>query len=413
MPSPIVTPAKKTWLEKRLDSTFADYDFLMTMPQNTRLYAVLGYSLLNFCLAFVLHLALLSSATQSHPATIRSILSVYLWILIIIISVAVVFIIPRLRTSKVYAWCFLLSVIITGAFLGRAEVIDTFGLSEFLLLAATLTCINYGLKFYNKAVKAILNEKTRLEVEKTNLQSEARAAQQIQQKLLPVRSIQTPFYQAYGRTVSATEVGGDYFDIVPIEEQTVAVSIGDVSGHNMAAGLLVAILKSAFRTELKHCRYESGLENLLQALNETIRENSESRLFVSFQCAMIDFERKQLRLANAGHLPMFLWRKNSSYEYHPKSMALGLSQQGSFKEETLQLFSNDVLIFLTDGIIEAMNNKNEEFGLERTQSVLKEGINAVGSTPESIYRLVLERVHEFSNSTMLEDDATLVIMRLL
>jgi hypothetical protein len=147
------------------------------------------------------------------------------------------------------------------------------------LALTTLILIGVSGSMWNYVIRSVVEEKSKLD-------AEIDLAQTIQKDFLPTLNIQNEVVEVYGQSEFATEVGGDYYDAFWLSDGRLIVAVGDVSGHNVAAGLLMAITKAAFRAELRHF---TTLERLMHELNNDICDNSRPKMFVSFACLLLDF----------------------------------------------------------------------------------------------------------------------------
>ncbi len=244
---------------------------------------------------------------------------------------------------------------------------------------------------------------------RSELETEVRIAQGIQQSLLPDRSIEAPHYAVAGITLPASEVGGDYHDFVEMQGERLAVAIADVTGHGVGAGILSAMTKSAFRTQLAH---DAAPGALLASLNRTLFDLSDERTFVTFAYAVIDPGKHEVAVATAGHPPV-LYRSAGDRqvrEIRSKSPALGMKREVRFEDRiVVQYRSGDLLLFYTDGILEARDGKGEEFGSER----LVNAFLAADGTPQKVLESVLLTVEGFAGGrASFEDDISAVCIRL-
>jgi len=261
-----------------------------------------------------------------------------------------------------------------------------------------LISVAFGSRLYSIVIKEVSTEKARID-------TEIKLAQKIQTDLLPVIDIDEERFQAFGKTVNAQEVGGDYFDVIKLNKQKIAFCVGDVSGHNIAAGLIMGIVKSAFRTEL---RYNDNLSSIAVSLNKTVIEQRSKGMFVSFAAGLFNFETKEIELINAGHPPMIFLRKDNAKAIHPEGVALGLSENMIYKSLKFGIAPGDTFICYSDGIIEARNTSGEEFGPHRllhALSSLHDERNA-----SEIYKFIYGEMEKFSRGTQRVDDITLMIV---
>ncbi|MCP4218916.1 MAG: serine/threonine-protein phosphatase [bacterium] len=245
--------------------------------------------------------------------------------------------------------------------------------------------------------------------EKSALEAEIKYAHLLQAQLIPSTEISFSNYRFFGQTKQANKIGGDFFDIIQLSPGKIIIAIGDVSGHNFAAGLLMAIVKGAFHTEI---RYLSDLETLCASLNQTVVENSDKRMFVGFTCVLLDYESRKLTMVNAGHLPMM--RINGATgeieDYLPKGMAFGLSKSATFGSHTLEFAAGDVFALYTDGLIEGTNASGEQFGTERLRELLR---SHAGESPKALFDNVISDFEAFHQSDKNEDDVTFISLKVL
>ena len=240
--------------------------------------------------------------------------------------------------------------------------------------------------------------------EKGIYEAEIIVAHEIQNQLLPDVTRNTDQYKVLGLSTQAREVGGDYFDVVDLPDGRLALAIGDVSGHNVAAGLLMAITKAAFRTEL---HYLDTPKSLAKSLNRTICDHSDKKMFVSFMCSFVDFKQQQLQLLNAGHLPMLHYCAASDVVVgiRPKGMALGMVQEAFFGTETISFQSGDRFLMFTDGLDETSDPEGNLYGLERIKKLFR-----VYDDPQAFYKAIRLDLLTFSEAEDPEDDITLIVM---
>ena len=260
-----------------------------------------------------------------------------------------------------------------------------------------------GIGFYDRLIEEISQEKNRIE-------NEINLAKRIQSKLLSPIRIQNRYFNIYGETQLAEQVGGDYFEVVELNNKKLAVAVGDVSGHNLAAALLMAMTKTAFLSELN---YLSNLPILMGSLNKTITNNSDEKMFVSFLCGVFDFEKMVLTMVNAGHLPLlrFINQDNKIEEITTKSLALGLSKQADYVSREIFFKQGDVFAFITDGLIETVNTAGDEFGMEHMKKTLQD--YAETNSPSKIYNGIMKDVNNFSGSDYFKDDVTALVMKVV
>lgn len=233
-------------------------------------------------------------------------------------------------------------------------------------------------------------------------QREFEKAREIQQALLPRSIPQASGFEISGAWQPARAVGGDYYDVLELDEGRLALVIADVSGKGIAAALLMSNLQAAvkaFAPELDAPR------ELCQRVNRMICDNTSSGKFITFFYAILDARNNSLVYSRAGHPPPILCRKGGGIvRLEAGGPILGFSKTVSYEQEEVRLYPGDRLLLFTDGLSEAFNAEEEEFGEERLEALLcaSEGLGA-----EALQRSVLDAVAEFSHREF-QDDATLI-----
>ncbi len=229
-------------------------------------------------------------------------------------------------------------------------------------------------------------------------------AKAIQEKLLPREIPQMPGYEIASAWQSARLVGGDYFDILPLDEKTLGLCIADVAGKGMPAALLMSNLQAAVRGLASL----SVAPNLLcNRLNSIVYRNTDSDRFITFFYAQMDGPVRRLAYVNAGHNPPFVVRSDGSHERLREGGAvLGVFDSQNYEMGSMQLSQGDRVILFTDGVTEACNLEGEEFGEARLLHLLQEQRSLSAA---ALQAKILAEVAEFSGGRW-QDDATLVVL---
>ncbi len=257
-------------------------------------------------------------------------------------------------------------------------------------------------------------------VEKIRLLREAEAKRKIEQALAIARSIQrhflpltppeVPGLEVWGRSDSCDETGGDYFDYFPLDGGKLAVTIADVTGHGIGPALLMATARAALRVLVPA---EPSLERLVYRLNNLVREDVRDGRFITLFMAMLDPKGGSFAHVGAGHTPP-VWYRARDKTTHLISSAgppLGILPGLQFRAgTTLPIARGDVLLFSTDGILEAGVETGDPFGYGRLRSVLSEH---VGGSAKAIVEAVCAAADAHVKHEALPDDATLVAVKIL
>lgn len=255
-----------------------------------------------------------------------------------------------------------------------------------------------------QAAVSIANARTHARLLKQGLINEDLAlARKIQSHFLPRQLPQVPGFAFRDVYRSALDIGGDYYDFLSLPEGQVGVAVGDVSGKGVSAALCMAKLSS-------EARYLSAGKTdpaaILRELNASLYRDFTEGMFVTLVFFALDVANRRLRLANAGHLPPLLRRRDGSTELMrtKQSVPLGIAETADFEENIFELAPGDTVIAFTDGLNEATNEHGELFGSERIDRAVSE----TEGTPEKILDGLLQSVKTFQADEPQSDDLTIV-----
>lgn len=261
-----------------------------------------------------------------------------------------------------------------------------------------------------------IQELLRQAEEKKRLEEELRIARAIQMSLLPRGDIVVPGLSITALCVPAREVGGDYYDLLPLDDRRLGVLIADVSGKGTSAAFYMAELKGII---LSLCRIHRSPRELLIEANRIIADNLDSRSFITMTYAVIDLQARTMTYARAGHTPLIHCTTDGSGPHvrvlAPDGLVVGLKlDDGSalferlLKEETIPLLQGDLFMFFTDGITEAMNHASDCFGETRLTEILAEH----GDLPsEELRERILREIDAFVAGAPQHDDMTMILVK--
>lgn len=237
---------------------------------------------------------------------------------------------------------------------------------------------------------------------------EMEIAQQIQMGLLPGKPPELPGIELAGRCLPATQVGGDYYDFFPDAGQKLGLVIADVSGHNVGAALVMAAARSTLRSEVFARKAPAKiLEDVNFALHADL---TRAEMFITMFYAEYDGATRLLRYANGGQNRPIVLRAGKCILLDTEGMLLGVLDAGFFEEKTLLLAPNDFVIFYTDGVVEAKNEHDDMFTLERLCHVL-ETAERQSHADELLERIYAE-VEQYSGQVLRSDDITVMILKI-
>ena len=234
------------------------------------------------------------------------------------------------------------------------------------------------------------------------LQNELEVASKMQQSILPTQFPGGPSYQVFGSMDPARNVGGDFFDVVPLENGRIGLAIADVSDKGVPAALFMM----SSRTLLKGAAIGVGEPGeVLRETNGLLHEDNEASMFVTLLYAVYDPETGELTYANGGHNPPIVVHADGSSTLFPLTggIALGMVPGIEYRQDTLTLLPGETAIFYTDGVTEAMNSDSEEFGLHRLRDLF------VGSPPKNAKEAneaIFDAVRAFAGEAEQSDDVT-------
>ena len=245
-------------------------------------------------------------------------------------------------------------------------------------------------------------------IEKRRLQAELDLAQKIQQRLLPRESPSIPRLDIAGCNKPATETSGDYFDYMPLPDGRLGIIIADVTGHGLGAALVMTAAR-AFTRAL--CKTQSDPSVILAGANHLLSHDLEDGNFLSFLLAAIDPDKGILEYASAGHDPPFCYRPSTDQfaELESTGPLLGILDGMEFGlGGPLPLETGDVLVFMTDGLFECMNETEETFGKDRLCAVIRV---AREQTAQQILDALLSATNDWTAGRPPRDDITVVVVK--
>ena len=249
----------------------------------------------------------------------------------------------------------------------------------------------------------------RMEEEK-RIQREIEAAKTVQQRLLPDKLPDFPSVNVAASCVPAFEVGGDYYDFFTLDGNRLGLLIGDVSGKGMSAAFYITLAKGVIVSQI---RQVDGPADVLQRVNSLLYEVMERGRFISMIYAVYDTRTRVLEFANAGHNPI-LRRRGGTGEVEAiasRGMAIGLDSGKNFdkavKAESIKLEDDDVVVFYTDGVTEAMQISREEFSEKR----LIDSISRAAGSAAEVVASILDSVNRFVGKARQHDDITILAIQ--
>jgi sigma-B regulation protein RsbU (phosphoserine phosphatase) len=238
------------------------------------------------------------------------------------------------------------------------------------------------------------------------MQEEVRLASMIVRDLLPKTAPQIPGYDLAGRTIPAQMVGGDYFDFIAMGSDHLAVCLGDVSGKGLGASLLMANLQATLRGQSLH---EIPVKSRLTRSNELLYRSTDPEKFATLFYGVLDLQHHTINFCNAGHENPFLFKPGGDVRrLVVGGTVLGVLDQFPYEEDVVPVDPGDVLVVFSDGITEAFNLDDEQFGERRLEHVIR---SCIAEPAEVIIDKIVDAVKVYAGDAPQADDLTLVVMK--
>jgi sigma-B regulation protein RsbU (phosphoserine phosphatase) len=278
-----------------------------------------------------------------------------------------------------------------GVFTASHPELDAFPAEQLRLLQAL--CSYVAVAVHN--ARRFQQERS----ERQLMSREANEARKIQEALLPRSSPYIPGFAVTGLSTPAGAVGGDWYDFIPFDDGRWGLVLADVSGKGTAAALLMSATRGILRSLATAC----CPSEVLTKLNELLVNDFPSGRFVTMLYAILDPATRTLRFSSAGHLrPLLIENSHAHFLDTERGLPLGIGP-GGYSEAQVQLAPGSRLLFYSDGITEATNLEDDEYGAAR----LEKHFRRTDASAESI----LEDVRTFANGAGLHDDATVILVK--
>ena len=230
----------------------------------------------------------------------------------------------------------------------------------------------------------------------------------IQEQLLPQQEIETGRFSLFGRSVSMSELGGDYYDHIQVTGDKFSVLLGDVAGHGVGAALIMAMAKAGIIQSEDLLDQPLALLNRLHSLIHASKTKKQKKV-MTFQYLCVDSQTGIGMYANAGACSPMIIRKNSGQveELTLAGAALGAFKKPNYSEMEICFAPGDAIVFYTDGIVEARNSKGEELGYDNLKTLLK---NSWNENAETFYNNIFQTYIDHIGDEGAQDDLTMVIL---
>jgi sigma-B regulation protein RsbU (phosphoserine phosphatase) len=242
--------------------------------------------------------------------------------------------------------------------------------------------------------------------QRDDLLKDVELAAQVQRLFLPSGKPAIAGLEIAGMMHPARGVGGDYYDYFPIDAHTTQIVIADVAGKGVPAALLMSATAAAMRLEANHDR---NMLEQVERLNTGIHSVSDDEQYVTLLLAEIDTRKRIIQYVNCGHNPALLFRPNAGTLTRLNSSCppIGLSPEEMCELASVDLLAGDVLVFYTDGITEAENRSDDEFGMERLSATVRRGSSL---SAEELMTNIYNSAADFCGDDF-DDDVTILVVK--
>lgn len=253
-----------------------------------------------------------------------------------------------------------------------------------------------------------------LDKEHRRVQHSLSLAMEVQQNLLPKSDPNIAGLDIAGRSVYCDETGGDYYDFLKIDgpgDGHIGVVVGDVSDHGIPSALLMATVRAQIR---QRCSSHGNIEQVVADVNRQLTQDvKDSGRFMTLFYMEINRPNRIISWVDAGHDPAILYDPNTGKVDELNgagNLALGVMEGAKFKEATRDIAPGQIIVIATDGIWEARNPNGEMFGKDELYKIIHQNASA---TANEIQRAVFESIRRFRKDAKLEDDMTLVVIKIV
>ncbi|MGK2858120.1 MAG: PP2C family protein-serine/threonine phosphatase [Thermoanaerobaculia bacterium] len=242
--------------------------------------------------------------------------------------------------------------------------------------------------------------------EQERLQSEIDIAASIQRNLLPKDGPTLAGVSFAAHFEPSAAIGGDYYDVFSLDRGRLAVAIGDVSGHGLSTGLVMAMVKAAMTTLVEEGTAEASL---FRRLNDLVFRSTDKRAFMTLGFTIFDVDRRAVRHTNAGHIYPYLLREGEApFAIEAPSLPLGVRADIEPETAEIELREGDTFVYLSDGIIEAQSEDREPYGFEALEALLAAHAR---NSPAEIQEAILAAIARHAGDRCADDDRTVMVLR--
>ena len=251
-------------------------------------------------------------------------------------------------------------------------------------------------------------------VEKKRLEQELKIAREVQTTLFPKQLPQPPGMSVYGGCKPAQVVSGDYYDFIVEDKTRLDIVVGDISGKGISAALLMANLQAAMRSQLLSIKHDDpeaigqSLANVMAQLNEQIYLSSPPEKYATLFLGRYDADTHRLWYCNAGHPPAMALNAQGVQTLETTGTIVGMFPGMVYEAKFINLTPGTLLAIYTDGVTEALNKADEQFGDRQLLEALQQSSTY---SPEDIWKHVMSKVGAWQSDLPQHDDITLIVAK--
>jgi len=260
---------------------------------------------------------------------------------------------------------------------------------------------------FNQMTDKLYNAQKQI-VEKGKLEEQIHIAEDLQRNLLPEVVPESPYFEFDAYYKAARGVGGDYYDILQVSNDTIGTIIADVSGKGVPAAIIMVVIRTIFQSTAKFLK---SPDRALHTINQDISGRTSGEKYATMFYYMYNFDNGILTFSNGGHNPLLIYHKklNQVKEYDTEGAPVGVMQETQYEKKSIQLDEGDVIFLNTDGITEAENIKHEFFD----ENMFNDVILKYSHLPATeIKNKIINDIQQFVGSAPQHDDMTLLVFKI-
>jgi sigma-B regulation protein RsbU (phosphoserine phosphatase) len=290
----------------------------------------------------------------------------------------------------------------------RPFIVFATAFEHYALDAIAVDATDYLLKPVSRARLAATLDRVRARLARQRVEHDVVAASAVQAHMWPGTLPNIPGFECAAASLPARGVGGDFYDVFPLDDTSWALLLGDASGKGVAAGLVASAVQARVNTAARHARFAPA--ELIATVDRDIYATTDGARYATAIYAVLDTSHSSLALVNAGHPSLLVFSPGSdrALRVEPTGPALGLIEAGRFESRSLTIQPGSILLAVTDGVTEAQNEAGEEFGDDRLADLL---VALRARSAVQICERILDAVRSHRGSRQEQDDVTVMAVK--